>query len=402
MIGGPTASDAKQLAPKSVGLLVAVLAALSATGTLATNILLPSLPAIAADVGVTTAAASSTITIFLAIFAVGQLVVGPLSDRYGRRLPVLGGFAVFFLGSVWCALAHDLPMLLFGRAVQAAGACATSVLSRAIARDLFSGAALGRVMAFIMIAMAAAPGFSPLLGGALDHLFGWRAEFAFVALFAAIAAAAYGALFGESHLATRSPLDLGSLVRRYIEIARDRRFFVPALTTGLVLGALFAMFATLPRVLIEELKFTPLQLGFFFAGTVLVVFGSGMSAARLSPRLGLERTVAAGTMLAAIGSIGVVSVAMIAPNFPLFLAACCVFLFGMGIVNPLGTALTLSPFGDRAGAASALLGFWQMLLAAIGVALAAAITSHAMTALGVVLAVFTVGAALLFRLGAKT
>ena len=134
----------------------------------------------AASLNVSTASVTSAITIFLAVFALGQLVVGPVSDRYGRRWPVLTGFAVFLAGSLWCALARDLPGLLTGRVIQAAGACATSVLSRAIARDLFSGAALARAMALIMIAMAAAPGFSPLLGGALDHYFGWRSGFVFV------------------------------------------------------------------------------------------------------------------------------------------------------------------------------------------------------------------------------
>src|SRR6202011_1933793 len=134
---------------------ITVLAALAATGPLATNILLPSLPQMAASLKVSSAAVTSAITIFLAVFALGQLVVGPISDRYGRRWPVLTGFAVFFAGSIWCGLATDLPGLLAGRVVQAAGACATSVLSRAIARDLFSGAALGRAMALIMIALAA-------------------------------------------------------------------------------------------------------------------------------------------------------------------------------------------------------------------------------------------------------
>src|SRR3954470_6365661 len=178
---------------------IAVLAALAATGTLATNILLPSLPQMAASLKVSSAAVTSAITIFLAVFAVGQLAAGPISDRYGRRWPVLIGFAVFFAGSIWCARATDLPSLLTGRVIQAAGACTTSVLSRAIARDLFSGAALGRAMALIMIAMAAAPGFSPLLGGALDHLLGWRSEFAFVGLFAALSALAYGLVLGETH-----------------------------------------------------------------------------------------------------------------------------------------------------------------------------------------------------------
>src|SRR5207244_4844901 len=132
--------------PVSSGLAIAVLSVLAATGTLATNILLPSLPQIAISLNVTSAAVTSAITVFLAVFGIGQLLVGPLSDRYGRRWPVLIGFAVFFGGSVWCGLATDLSNLLVGRIVQAAGACATSVLSRAIARDMFSGPALARAM----------------------------------------------------------------------------------------------------------------------------------------------------------------------------------------------------------------------------------------------------------------
>src|SRR5437899_6903512 len=203
---------------------IAVLAALAATGTLATNILLPSLPQMAASLKVSSAAVTSAITVFLAVFALGQLVVGPISDRYGRRWPVLTGFAVFFAGSIWCGLATDLPGLLAGRVIQAAGACATSVLSRAIARDLFSGAALGRAMALIMIAMAAAPGFSPLLGGTLDQYFGWRSEFALVAAFAALSALAYGGVFGETHHATRTPLDPLAIARNYASLITDRRF----------------------------------------------------------------------------------------------------------------------------------------------------------------------------------
>src|SRR3954463_10801012 len=209
---------------------IAVLATLAAIGTLATNILLPSLPQMAASLHVTTAEVTASITVFLAVFAIGQLAVGPVSDRYGRRVPVLAGFLVFIAGSIWCGLANDLPSLLIGRVIQAAGACSTSVLSRAIARDLFSGAALGRAMALIMIAMAAAPGFSPLVGGALDHTFGWRSEFAFVAAFAGLGALAYSMVFGETHLATRTPLAPLTIARTYLGLLRDRRFVVPAVT----------------------------------------------------------------------------------------------------------------------------------------------------------------------------
>src|SRR3954454_10073000 len=206
---------------------IAVLATLAAIGTLATNILLPSLPQMAASLHVSTAEVTASITVFLAVFALGQLAVGPVSDRYGRRIPVLTGFVVFIAGSIWCGLATDLPNLLTGRVIQAAGACSTSVLSRAIARDLFSGAALGRAMALIMIAMAAAPGFSPLLGGALDHVFGWRSEFVFVAAFAVLSAAAFAAVLGETHRSTRIPLNPLAIARTYLGLSADRRFLIP-------------------------------------------------------------------------------------------------------------------------------------------------------------------------------
>jgi DHA1 family bicyclomycin/chloramphenicol resistance-like MFS transporter len=391
--GEPAASTSRR---------VAILAALASSGTLATNILLPSLPQMATSLQVTTPEVTASITVFLIVFALGQLAVGPLSDRYGRRSPVLAGFVIFIAGSVWCGLATDLPHLLAGRMVQAAGACATSVLSRAIARDLYTGTALARVMSLITIAMAAAPGFSPLLGGALDRLFGWRSEFVFVGLFAAVAAAAYGTILGETHRAARIPLNPVAITRTYLGLSADRRFLIPAATVALIMGGLFALFSASPRILIETLHFAPLQLGLFFAGTVMVVFAAGMLATRLAPRLGLDRSIQIGLALAMVGSIALLLVALFDGRFLPFLASVCVFLLGMGIVNPLGTAQVLSPFGEKAGAASALLGFWQMMGAAIGVWLATAISREAMTALGLVLVIASLLALVLYTMRART
>jgi DHA1 family bicyclomycin/chloramphenicol resistance-like MFS transporter len=383
----------------SVALPIAILSLLAAMGTLATNILLPSLPQIAISLNVTSAAVTSAITAFLAVFGVGQLLVGPLSDRYGRRWPVLIGFAVFIGGSAWCGLANDLPNLLAGRIVQAAGACATSVLSRAIARDMFSGAALARAMALIMIVMSAAPGFSPLLGGALDHGFGWRSEFALVAAFAAVGAIGYGIVLGETHHSTRTPLNPAAILRTYAGLFGDPRFAIPAVTGSLIIGGLFSMFSAAPRLFIEALHFTPIQLGLFFAGTVFIVFAAGMLATRLAPRYGLDGPIRAGLWATAASSLAILLISMVSPTFLPFLGAMSVFLLGLGIVSPLATARALSPFGEKAGAASALLGFSQMMTAAIGVWLAATVSHQAMLALGIVLSTFSLLALCLYARG---
>jgi DHA1 family bicyclomycin/chloramphenicol resistance-like MFS transporter len=253
-------------------------------------------------------------------------------------------------------------------------------------------------MALIMIAMAAAPGFSPLLGGALDLMFGWRSEFVFVGVFAALSAAAFAVALGETHRSTKIPLNPLAIAKTYFGLSADRRFLVPAATVSLIMGGLFSIFSAAPRVLIEGLHFTPIALGLFFAGTVLIVFGAGMLATRIGPRFGLDRSIRSGLWLAGAGSVAILLVAMFDPGFLPFLGAVSLFLLGMGIVNPLGTAQTLSPFGEKAGAASALLGFWQMMGAAFGVWLAASIAHDAMIALGIVLSVASLLAIVLYAL----
>jgi DHA1 family bicyclomycin/chloramphenicol resistance-like MFS transporter len=167
------------------------------------------------------------------------------------------------------------------------------------------------------------------------------------------------------------------------------------------MGGLFALFSAAPRVLIEGLHFSPIQLGLFFAGTVMIVFAAGMLATKLAPRFGLDRAIQIGLLLAATGSIATLAVSIFTPTFLPFLGAMSVFLLGMGIVNPLGTAQALSPFGEKAGAASALLGFWQMMGAAIGVSFAAAVSPNAMFALGGVLTVASLVAVALYAVRAK-
>lgn len=388
-------------ARSSMSTRIIVLAALASVGSFATSILLPSLPSMAKALNVSTAAVASTISVYLAVFALGQLVVGPLSDRYGRWKPVLFGLGIFVLGSVWCQFSTDLPTMLVGRTIQALGACAASVLSRAIARDLLSGEELTRALAFIMVAMSAAPGFSPLIGGLLDATYGWRSEFVAVGLFGAVVALAYYRYVGETHRADGSvSIQPAAIARGYLGLITDLRFIAPAGTIGLFMGAIFAMFSVSPRVMIDNLGFSPIQLGLFFAATVFAVFGSGMAAPRLAVRLGHARATILGLGIAVAGGVMLLAAHWVEHSLWSYLIPVLVFLTGFGMVSPLATATALQPFGDRAGLASALLGFLQMAGAAIGVMLTASIAS-ATLAIGIVQAALTLLGLILYLAGQR-
>src|SRR5712664_370307 len=397
----PSKVSTPEFEERSVPACIAVICAFAATGMLATNIFLPSLPSMAATLQVSSAAVTSAITVYLAIFAVGQLVVGPLSDRFGRRPVILIGLSLFVAGAIGCAFARDLSDLLIGRSIQASGGCAAMVLSRAIARDLFDRR-LTRVMAAITIATAAAPRFSPLLGGALDHFLGWRSEFIFVAMFAVCTVTAYASFVGETIRSARSSMNPLTIARSYLALIRDIRFVVPARTAGLLMVGLFAIFSSAPRVLVESLGFSPITLGLLFAGIVFVMFAAGIMAARLSARLGLYRATVVGLGMTAMGGAALLLAVLAAKgSFLPFLVATAIFLFGLGIASPLSSAAALSPFGNKAGVAAALLGFAQMAGGAFGALLAAAISSDPALGLGIVASLASALALILYRLGGR-
>ena len=366
------------------GDLLLLLAGLAALGSLATNIILPAFPDMARELGTSVKDLSATLASFFVAFAVGQLFVGPLSDRFGRKWLVVSGLIVFVVGSAVCAFADSLSQLIVGRIVQALGVCATSVLSRAIARDLFEGEPLARALSLIMVAMAAAPGFSPLLGGAQSSLLGWRSTFGLLVVLAVLLGMGYLSRLGETHGADkRTALSIPAILKTYGELLRDRRFMAPALSVSLVIGSLYMFFSMAPAILMTGFGFSPLGLSLFFASTVFVVFGAGVMAPKLAHRWGQIRAARAGILIALAGSIALL---IGWEDVYYFSVAMTVFLLGMGLINPLGTAITLQPFGQKAGAASALLGFLQMGCAAIAIGIAASLPVPLYTAFCMVLA----------------
>ena len=362
--------------------LIALLAGFAAVGVLSTNIMLPAFPAIATALHVAPRDLGVTLSSFFLVFALGQVFVGPISDRFGRRRVIVSGLGLFLLGSAICGLAPSLEILVAGRVIQAMGVCATSVLARAIARDLFDGEMLAKALSMIMVAMAAAPGFSPLVGGLIATFFDWRMIFLLVSVVAVILLVAYVSRLGETHPPDRrAPLSLPNVIGAYAALAVDVRFICPALAVSLIIGGLYATFAAAPVILMAEIGMTPIQYGLFTAATVFVVFGAGLAAPRLAARFGALTMAHAGAFLAAAGGL-LLLLTYRQPSLVAYAASTVIFLLGMGMANPLGTAIALRPFGARAGLASALIGFLQMAAAAATTALASSLPFATATVLG--------------------
>ncbi|QXG50118.1 multidrug effflux MFS transporter [Pseudomonas viridiflava] len=382
---GTMAVAVAQLPPISqplTGRIVALLAGLAAISTLSTNIILPAFPVIGEDLGVGPRELGLTLSSFFIAFALGQLVVGPLADRYGRKKLVLGGLAIFVVGTVIGGLATTLDTLIAGRVIQALGVCAASVLSRAIARDLFEGEALARALSLTMIATAAAPGFSPLAGSLLSVTLGWRAIFILVGLAAIALAFFYVRGLGETHPPDRrASHSVTTVMQSYWRLTLDKRFILPALSMSLLMSGLFASFAAAPAILMKGIGLTSLQTGLYFACTVFVVFAAGMAAPRLAHRYGPKCITTLGIACALTGA-GLLVAGPSAPSLGWYALSMVTFLWGMGLANPLGTAITMGPFGKEAGMASALLGFFSMGAAALTTWLVSVLTVAPVTALG--------------------
>ena len=368
--------------------LVLFLTLLAALGMLATNMYLASFPSIARDLLASPAQVRLTLTVFLISFAFGQLLIGPLSDRFGRRPLLIAGLAIYALAGALCAVAVNLESMLAFRVAQGIGACTGQVLARAVARDIFKGDELTRSISFITTFVAAAPGFSPLIGGVIETFFGWRATFVLLAVIGVLATIVVWARIEETNRNRSTRLSLGQAFAIYFSLLRHAGFVVPIAATTCALAGLFAFFASAPLIFIGEFGVPPALFGLIPCFTVFAVFAGGLSAPRLSKRWPGAGPILAGLIFMLAGSGGMLAFALIGQSgMAQVLGTLVIFLFGMGIVNPLSTVAALRPFPDRAGAASAMIGFFQMAGGAIGTVVLGLLPASILVALPIVMAI---------------
>ena len=346
--------------------LTLILGALSAFTPLAVDMYLPALPALERTLATDSGKVQQTLSLFFLGLAIGQLFYGPISDRFGRRGPLLVGNLLYIAASVACALATTIDTLIAARFVQAFGSCAGLVISRAMVRDLFEPREGARVMSLLMLVMGVAPILAPLLGGYVMVWFDWHAIFWFLAGFALLAMVAARLWLPES----RSPrpdlrLTPGSVLRVYGRLLRTRRYMGYTLASSLGMGGLFSYIAASPFVFIDLYGLSPQAYGWVFGINAVGIIGFSQVNRALLRHFTLDEVLivsiatmaAAGLLLlvAAMFSIG----GMFGLWLPLF-----VYIASLGGVLPNAAASAMAGEAERAGSAAALMGTLQFTLGA--------------------------------------
>ncbi|HET8672382.1 MAG TPA: Bcr/CflA family multidrug efflux MFS transporter [Thermoleophilaceae bacterium] len=346
---------------------VVVLGSLSAFGPISIDMYLPGLPAMAKGFDASASAAQLTLTACLVGLAVGQLLAGPLSDRLGRRPPLLLGIAAYSASSLLCALAPSVEVLTVLRLVQGLTGAAGIVISRAVVRDLYSGRAAASFFSVLMLVNGLAPILAPVIGGQLLKVTSWRGVFVTLAAIGAAMLLSTAAVLRETlPPERRTAHGLRQTLGRMGALGRDRVFMGYALAAGLAVGAMFCYIAGSPFVLEDIYGISPQLFSAVFAVNACGIVAASQLGRRLlrsvSPRAllygGLAASAGGGVALlcaVAIGGLGVWSVLV-----PLF-----VVVSAVGIVMPNATALAMQDHPEMAGSASALVGMLQFVVGAL-------------------------------------
>jgi len=364
------------------------LAMLTALGPLSMDMYLPSLPDITHVLAAPTARTQLTVSSYLIGFAVGQVVYGPLSDRYGRRPVVLAAVALYLASTLACAAARSVDPLIAARFFQGVGGSGAIVLARAIVRDLYSGVRAARELSLMGSISAFAPIVAPMIGGILQTAFGWRASFICMSIGAVVTVLVAARLLPETM--RRRPGDsvsLLSMLGGYGTVVRNRAFLVYLGVLTISYAGLFAWVSGASVVLQSVYGLSPVTFGFTFALGAGGFMTGAMIATRLVMRLGLDRTIRVGVTVLAVG--GMALAAAVATSIPgiWLVAAMAVYLAGLGLAMPQAMAGALTPFPERAGTAASLLGLVQQTVAAIVAAAIGGYLGHsAWPMTGVVLA----------------
>ena len=351
-----------------------ILGALTAFGPMAIDLYLPSFPTLASTFATDIEHVQWSLAAYFIGLALGQLVYGPLIDRYGRRLPILLGTLIFTLASLVCAQASSLDWLIGARFIQALGGCAGMVAARAVVRDLCTPEASAKVFSQLMLIMGIAPILAPALGGWLLQHFGWTSIFWLLVGFSGLCTLAVWLWLPETYPTDLAPVPMAGALRQYRQLLSERAFMGYVLTGGFAMAGMFAYIAGSPYIFIDLYGVPADQYGWFFGGNAAGFVLMAQANVQLLRWRGPYFWLARWTCLYAL--LGVL-LSVVAWAEPVQLWPLLILLFGcvasLGCVIPNTSACAMAQQAKQAGSASALMGSVQFVLAALAAAAVAAL-----------------------------
>jgi DHA1 family bicyclomycin/chloramphenicol resistance-like MFS transporter len=383
--------------------LLLILGLLTALGPFSIDMYLPAFPDIAKGLHTTVSQVMLSLSSFLLGISVGQLLYGPLLERYGRKKPLYVGLALYVLASVGCAMAGSVHALILFRLLQALGGCVGMVASRAVVRDLFAVEENAKVFSTLMLVVAVSPIIAPTLGGYVTAALGWRYVFGILLVVAALILAGVLFLLPES----REPnpdhsLHIGSVLRNYWSILVQPQFYTYALTGAVAYAGLSAYVSGSPEVFMGGFGITERQFGWVFAIIAVGIISASQLNSYVLGRSSSERIIRVALLCQnAVGMLLVVLALTGLENLYATIALIFLFLSCQGFTFPNASALSMASFGHQAGTASALMGAVQMGIGAGTSVLVSMLANGTLLPMAGVMASCSIAASIVYWLGRK-
>jgi len=344
---------------------ITILTALTSLSSAANNLFIPSMPSMTRALGTEAAVAQITLSAFAIGFAIAQLAWGPISDRYGRRPVLVAGLGLYVAASVACWRAGTIEELIFFRMFQALGVCCAPVVSRAIVRDVYELSDAARILSYVSAAFALTPVVAPAIGAAIEEGLGWRANFLFMVATGALMLIAVLAFLPETAQRSRTRLGAAMIVSGYASVLSSRTFLGYSFTVMLCFAAIFVFNSVAPFFFIETSGVGPMGFAVPYALIAVTYGATAYLAARVTHRLGIDRTILIGAWVCLAGAAALAALILVGvTDVWVLCGAMSLFTLGSGFLFPNCQAGAVAPFRERAGAASAMGGFLQMSVAA--------------------------------------
>jgi DHA1 family bicyclomycin/chloramphenicol resistance-like MFS transporter len=381
--------------------LIFILGLLSAIGPFSIDMYLPAFPDIARGLHTTVAQVMLSLSSFFIGISAGQMIYGPLLERFGRKKPLYVGLCIYLLASLGCALSASVQALIGLRLLQALGGCVGMVAARAMVRDLFDVKENAKVFSMLMLVVAVSPIIAPTAGGYITALLGWRWVFVLLMIIAILILIGIYFLLPESKQPDPNfSLKPASIFRNFAGVIKHPQFYTYALTAAISAAGLYAYIGGSPSVFMGIFHVTEKQYGWIFALIAMGLIGASQINSVLLKNYTSEQIIK--VALACQSAVGIILVVLtIAGWNDLFITIFLIFLFlcCQGFTFPNASALSMAPFGHNAGSASALMGAIQMSIGACTSALVSVLQNNTALPMAGVMACCAIGAFVVFTLG---